>query len=161
MLIHWWVRKPSCEPNVFTHYRSWGRGCGSSKTRLSPPPPPPENYYWPFQGGPSVVVLHSCAYVYMCYASNVWVVGWCDGPGLTSSAGASYNLDYSRARAYCACSRCGWGCLDIFSLVYHFSFLTPSVWETARFRLKYCLKGPLSPNQPTNQPTMLAMWPPL
>ena len=26
-----------------------------------------------------------------------------------SGAGASYNLDYSRARAYCACSRCGWG----------------------------------------------------
>ena len=23
--------------------------------------------------------------------------------------GASYNLDKSRARAYCACSRCGWG----------------------------------------------------
>ena len=40
----------------------------------------------------------------------------------------------------------GGGCLDIFSLVYHFSFLTPSVWETARYRLKYCLKGPLSPN---------------
>ena len=38
-----------------------------------------------------------------------------------------------------------------FSLVYHFSFLTPSLWETARYRLKYCLKGPLSPNQPTNQ----------
>ena len=44
----------------------------------------------------------------------------------------------------------GGGCLDIFSLVYHFSFLTPSLWETARYRLKYCLKGPLSPNQPTN-----------
>ena len=43
----------------------------------------------------------------------------------------------------------GGGCLDIFSLVYHFSFLTPSLWETARYRLKYCLKGPLSPNQPT------------
>ena len=42
------------------------------------------------------------------------------------------------------------GCLDIFSLDYHFSFLTPSVWVTARYRLKYCLKGPLSPNQPTN-----------
>ena len=27
------------------------------------------------------------------------VVGWCDGAGLTSSAGASYNLDDSRARA--------------------------------------------------------------
>ena len=44
-------------------------------------------------------------------------------------------------------------CLDIFSLVYHFSFLSPSLWETARYRLKYCPKGPLSPNQPTNQPT--------
>ena len=44
----------------------------------------------------------------------------------------------------------GGGCLDIFSLVYHFSFLTPSLWETVRYRLKYCLKGPLSPNQPTN-----------
>ena len=26
------------------------------------------------------------------------------------------NLDDSRARAYCACSRCGWGYLDMFSL---------------------------------------------
>ena len=42
-------------------------------------------------------------------------------------------------------------CLDIFSLVYHFSFLSPSLWETARYRLKYCLKGPLSPKQSTNQ----------
>ena len=45
----------------------------------------------------------------------------------------------------------GGSCLDIFSLVYHFSFLSPSLWETARYRLKYCLKGPLSPQQPTNQ----------
>ena len=45
----------------------------------------------------------------------------------------------------------GWGCLDIFSLVYHFSFLSPSLWEMARYRLKYCLKGPLSPKQPTDQ----------
>ena len=48
----------------------------------------------------------------------------------------------------------GGGCLDIFPLVYHFSFLSPSLWETARYRLKYCLKGPLSPKQPTNQPNM-------
>ena len=61
--------------------------------------------------------------------------------------------NYSRARAYCAYSRCGWGWLDIFTLVYHFSFLSPSLWKTARYRLKYCLKGPLSPKQPTNQPT--------
>ena len=25
----------------------------------------------------------------------------------------------------------GGGCLDIFSLIYHFSFLSPSLWETA------------------------------
>ena len=41
--------------------------------------------------------------------------------------------------------------LDIFSLVYHFSILSPSHWETARYRLKYCIKGPISPKQPTNQ----------
>ena len=45
----------------------------------------------------------------------------------------------------------GRGCLDICSLVYHFSLLSPTLWETARYRLKYCLKGPLSPRQPTNQ----------
>ena len=44
----------------------------------------------------------------------------------------------------------GGGCLDIFTLVYQFSFRYPSLWETARYRLKYCLKGPLSPKQPTN-----------
>ena len=45
----------------------------------------------------------------------------------------------------------GGGCLDIFSLICHFSTRSPSLWETARYRLKYCLKGPLSPKQPTNQ----------
>ena len=45
----------------------------------------------------------------------------------------------------------GGGCLDIFALIYHFSFLSPSLWEAARYRLIYCLKGPLSPKQPTNQ----------
>ena len=44
----------------------------------------------------------------------------------------------------------GGGCLDIFTLLYLFSSFSPSLWETARYRLKYCLKGPLSPNQPTN-----------
>ena len=44
----------------------------------------------------------------------------------------------------------GGGCLDIFTLVYHFSPFSPSLWETARYRLKYCLKGPLNPKQPTN-----------
>ena len=46
----------------------------------------------------------------------------------------------------------GMGCLDIFTLPYPFS-LSPSLCETARYRLKYCSKGPLNPKQPTNQPT--------
>ena len=80
--------------------------------------------------------------------------GWSSGAmvlGKLPLPGRPTNLDPSRARAYCACSRCGWGLFGNFSLVYPFSFLTPSLWETARYRLKFCLKGPLSPNQPTNQ----------
>ena len=44
----------------------------------------------------------------------------------------------------------GGGCLDIFTLIYPFSPLSPSLWEMARYRLKNCLKGPLNQkNQPT------------
>ena len=70
-----------------------------------------------------------------------------------------------RARAYGACSRCGWGLFGHFSLVYHFSLLSSALWETARYtcRLKYCLKGPVKPkttNQPTinNQPLANVHW---
>ena len=46
----------------------------------------------------------------------------------------------------------GGGCLDIFlSSIISLSFLP--LWETARYRLKYSLKGPLDPKQPTNQST--------
>ena len=45
----------------------------------------------------------------------------------------------------------GGGCLDIFTLLYPFSPLSSSLWETARYRLKYCHKEPLIPKQPTNQ----------
>ena len=41
-------------------------------------------------------------------------------------------------------------CLDIFALIYPFSPLSPSLWETARYRLKYYLKGT------TNQPTTVS-----
>ena len=47
----------------------------------------------------------------------------------------------------------GGGCLDIFTLIYPFFPLCPSLWETASYRLKYCLKGPLNPK--TNQPTKI------
>ena len=69
--------------------------------------------------------------------------------------GRPTNLDYSRARAYGTCSRCGWGCLDIFLLSIIYLFLSPSLWEAARYRLKYCLKGLLSPKQPANQTIVL------
>ena len=44
----------------------------------------------------------------------------------------------------------GGGCLDIFlSSIFSLSFLP--LWKMARFRLKYCIKGPLSPQKLTNQ----------
>ena len=55
------------------------------------------------------------------------MVGWCDGA-----------VD------------AGGGCLDIFFLIYPFFPVFPSLWETARYRLKYCLKGPFDPKQPIN-----------
>ena len=39
------------------------------------------------------------------------------------------------------------GGLDIFTLLFPFSPLSPCLWETVRYRLKYCLKGPLNPKQ--------------
>ena len=56
--------------------------------------------------------------------------GWSGGAmvlGKLSVPGRPTFLDNSRARAYCACSRCGLGCLDIFTLVYLFSFLSLSL----------------------------------
>ena len=41
----------------------------------------------------------------------------------------------------------GGGCLDILLSSVLFSPLSPSLWETVR----YSLKGPLNPKQPTNQ----------
>ena len=81
--------------------------------------------------------------------------GWSGGAmvlGKLPVPGRPTNLDYSRARAYCACSRCGWGLFGHFfsdlSLLFSFSL---SLGAT-RYGLKYCLKGPLSPKT-TNQPT--------
>ena len=56
------------------------------------------------------------------------------------------NLDYSRAKACALAVGAGGGCSDIFSLFYHF-FLSASLWEMTRDRLKYCLKVPLNPNK--------------
>ena len=65
-------------------------------------------------------------------------LGRVDAPGATNSS----------ARAGCACSRCGMGLVWIFfsHLPVFFFFLTLSVWETARYRLKQ----PLDPYQLTD-----------
>ena len=75
------------------------------------------------------------------------VRGWSGGAmvlGKLSMPGRPTNLDNSRARAYCACSRCGLGYLDI-SLSSIFPLFFFPLWETARYRLKYCHKGPANP----------------
>ena len=45
----------------------------------------------------------------------------------------------------------GGGCLEIFFSHLSFLFFFLTLWETARYRLKYCLKEPLNPKQLTNQ----------
>ena len=52
----------------------------------------------------------------------------------------------------------GGGCLDIFTLSYPFFPLSASLWEPIGYRLKYCLKEPLNPKQPTNQPRILCLF---
>ena len=41
----------------------------------------------------------------------------------------------------------GGGLFGYFSPLYLFSPLSPALWETARYRLKYCPKGSLTPKQ--------------
>ena len=64
---------------------------------------------------------------------------------------APTNSDNGRARAYCAYRRCGWGLFGHFFSRLSFLFSFSHSLGDARYRLKYCLKGPLSPKQPTNQ----------
>ena len=50
----------------------------------------------------------------------------------------------------------GGGCLDIYTLISPFFPLFPSLWETTRYRLKYCLKGQFSKGSLSqNQPTLI------
>ena len=59
------------------------------------------------------------------------MVGWCDGAGQTSSAGASYSLDLVGQGPTALAAGAGGGCLDIFTLIYPFFPISPSLWETA------------------------------
>ena len=78
-------------------------------------------------------------------------VGWCDGAGYNFQCRGVLLIwiivrHGPAALAVCASE----GCLEIFLLVYHFSLSSLSLGD-GRYRLRYCLKGPLNPkHQPTN-----------
>ena len=76
--------------------------------------------------------------------------------GKLSVPGRPTNLDYSRVRAYYACNRCGCGLFGHFFSRLSFLFSYSLSLGVARYRLKYCLKGSLSPKT-TNQPTNNAL----
>ena len=83
--------------------------------------------------------------------------GWSDDAmvlGKLSVPALLLILINNKTRAYCSCSRCGWGCFDVFPLVCHFSLLSPILCETARYRLKYCYWA-VKP-KPTNQIVIIA-----
>ena len=54
--------------------------------------------------------------------------------------GRPAGLDSSGTRAYCACGGYGWGFFGRFFSRLSFLFFFP-LWEMARYRLKYCLRG--------------------
>ena len=62
-----------------------------------------------------------------------WVVGWCDGAGYSSSAGRPTIWITVGQGSTALEVGAGGGCLDILTLDYP---LLPSLWETARYRLK-------------------------
>ena len=91
--------------------------------------------------------------VYVLYISLVDVLGWSGGGmvlGKLPVPGRPTILITVGQGPIALAVYAGGGGLDFFTLICPFSSLSPSLWETARYRLKYCLKGPLNPQQPTN-----------
>ena len=74
------------------------------------------------------------------------VRGWCS---VAFSAGASFYYYWIMGKhvATLLAVDMDEDCLDIFSLAYHISFVSPSLWVMAQERLKYCLKVPSNPKQ--------------
>ena len=74
--------------------------------------------------------------------AETWGVG---GGNVMVLGKLSTNMDNSRARTYCACSRYGWELFGHFFSHLSFLFFLPLL-ETVRYGLKYCLKGTNQPN---------------
>ena len=73
-----------------------------------------------------------------------------DGAGKISVLGCPTIFDNSMARVCCVCSMCLRELVGYFSLTYQVLVFFLLLWETAQYRLKYCLKDLLNPKQPTN-----------
>ena len=67
--------------------------------------------------------IFTLIYLFSPLSPSLWEMGWSGDAkvlGKLPVPGRPTNLDDSRARAYCACSRCGWGLFGHFS---HLSLL--------------------------------------
>ena len=101
--------------------------------------------------------------IYLLYIALICfcIVLGCSGGAMVLGkfpvAGRPTNSDYSRARTRCACSGCGWELFGHFFSRLPFLFSFSLSLETARCRRKYCLKGPLSPKQPTKHQTCFVL----
>ena len=92
---------------------------------------------------PQVAILFTCQKC--CFTLIVVVSGGAMVLSKLAVPGRPTNLDNCRARAYCACSICGWGLFGHFfsRLLFLCSFsLSLSLGETARYKLEYWLKAP-------------------
>ena len=94
-----------------------------------------------------ILSSHLFFYLHMGWSDGAMVLGKLPGPGHPTIW-----ITVGQGPTSLAVGAHG-GCLDIFTFIYHFFPLSPSLWETARYRLKYCLKGLLNP-KPTNQPKL-------
>ena len=78
------------------------------------------------------------------------VVRWCDGAGSTFQCwGVLIMWKIVGHESTTLAVGAAKGCLDIFSPVYQFSLLYPSLWQTARYRLSQRAITPKTTNQPT------------
>ena len=64
--------------------------------------------------------------------------------------GRPTNMYYTRQGPSALALGAGGGCLQVFFLSSIISLFFLSLWETARYRLTYCLKGLFNSKQPTN-----------
>ena len=71
-----------------------------------------------------------------------------------SVPGQPTNLDNSMARPIALAVGVSGVVWTFFLLSIFFLFFLP-LWETARYRLKYCLKGSLNPKQPTRRAVLI------